>query len=78
AEVGAIVQQRVVPRREPVYDPATGRTGDWDSCLGLYWMPGGFAGGGSRLVPSGEPFTLEAARKKLAGVYLYPDATEEN
>ncbi|WP_043174319.1 hypothetical protein [Streptomyces sp. NRRL B-24484] len=78
AEVGAVVQQRVVPRREPVHDPATGRTEDWDSCLGLYWMPGGFAGGGSRLVPSGEPFTLEAARKKLAGVFLYPDATEEN
>ncbi|GAA2142571.1 hypothetical protein GCM10009760_27840 [Kitasatospora kazusensis] len=74
AEVGAVVQERVVPRREPVLDPVTGRTEDWDSCLGLYWMPSGFAGGGSRLVPSGEPFTLDAGLKRLAGVYLYPDA----
>ncbi|GGU99613.1 hypothetical protein GCM10010495_07760 [Kitasatospora herbaricolor] len=74
ASVGAVVQERVVPRQEPVFDPVTGRTEPWDSCLGLYWMPSGFAGGGARLVPSGRPFTLEAEHKRLAGIYLYPDA----
>jgi hypothetical protein len=74
AERGAIVQERVVPRQEWVLDPETGRGEPWDCCLGLYWLPGGFGGGGGRLVRSGEPFTLDGERKRLAPVYLCPDA----
>jgi hypothetical protein len=75
AAVGAVVQERVVPRQEWVYDPETDRTEPWDSCLGLYWMPSGFGGGGARLVRSGESFTYDPARKRLAGIFLYPEAS---
>jgi hypothetical protein len=72
AALGAVVQRRVVPRTEWILDPATGRLDAWDACWGLFWMPSGFAGGGGRLVPAGEPFTIEAARKRRAGLYRYP------
>ncbi|MBD0742394.1 hypothetical protein [Streptomyces sp. CBMA152] len=72
---GAVVQERVVPREEPVVDLATGRTEPWDACLGLYWMPSGLGGGGARLVRSGAPAT--SADRQLAAVYLYPDQPAE-
>jgi hypothetical protein len=71
---GAVVQERVVPRQEPVFNPVTRQTEPWDSCLGLFWLPSGLAGGGARLVPTGQPFTLDPERRRLAGIYLYPEA----
>ncbi|AIR99425.1 hypothetical protein [Streptomyces glaucescens] len=51
---GAIVQQRVVPRSEPVVDPATGRVEDWQAAWGLFYTPGGYAGAYARAVPAFE------------------------
>ncbi|OXM64177.1 hypothetical protein [Amycolatopsis vastitatis] len=51
---GAVVQERVVPRAEPVYDPATDEITPWEACWGLYHTPSGkFAGGGCRFLPHG-------------------------
>jgi hypothetical protein len=69
---GAVIQRRVVPRPEAVVDPGTGRTTLWDACLGLFWMPGGFAGGCARFVPSGALPTADE-QTLISGVFLYPD-----
>ncbi|SOB79695.1 hypothetical protein [Streptomyces sp. 1331.2] len=77
ADEGAVAQQRVVPREEPVVNAETGLTESWDACLGLYWVPGdpgglgGLGGGGGRLVHSGEP--ADSTDRRLAPIYLYPD-----
>lgn len=69
---GSIAQRRVVPRTEWILDPTTGRLDAWDVCWGLFWMPSGFGGGGGRLVPAGEPVTIDSGRKRRAGLYHYP------
>ena len=70
---GAVVQERVVPRQDWVVHPDTGVAEPWDACYGLYWMPGGYGGGGARLVPSGQPFTLDAGSRRLSGIFHYPE-----
>ncbi|MFB7512207.1 hypothetical protein [Streptomyces sp. NPDC056144] len=39
-----VVQERVVPRPEPVYDPATGAVDDWIAVLGIFVTEQGYAG----------------------------------
>ncbi|MEU1734456.1 hypothetical protein [Streptosporangium sp. NPDC020145] len=80
AETGAIVQERVVPRHEPVVDPVTGRVEPWEACWGLYYTPaGGYAGGGCRFQKVGQ-VDIRAlgpgTKTKVAGVLTYPDAVE--
>ncbi|HVK25689.1 MAG TPA: hypothetical protein VM677_30385 [Actinokineospora sp.] len=82
---GAIVQERVVPRVEPLVNPATGESEPWEGCWGLYYTPaGGYAGGGCRLLPHGSARISEADGDReipgtsifdsyRAGVFLYPD-----
>jgi hypothetical protein len=68
---GAVVQRRVVPRPEHVYDPATGAMTAWDACWGMFWTPSGFAGAGARLVPAGSPVTVDRSAKRMAGLFLH-------
>lgn len=46
-----IVQRRVVPRAEPVVDPATGSRGDWAVAWGMFFTPDGYAGTDARVAP---------------------------
>ncbi|MFF0573064.1 hypothetical protein [Streptosporangium saharense] len=80
AERGAIVQERVVPRHEPVVDPVTGRVEPWEACWGLYYTPaGGYGGGGCRFQKVGQ-VDIRAmgpgTKTRVAGVFTYPDAVE--
>ncbi|WP_436501306.1 hypothetical protein [Actinokineospora sp. HUAS TT18] len=80
---GAIVQERVVPRAEPVVNPETGEPEPWEACWGLYYTPaGGYAGGGCRFLPHGSARISDGDRaipgtsifdSYRAGVFLYPD-----
>ncbi|MFD4218813.1 hypothetical protein [Streptomyces griseus] len=70
---GAVVQRRVVPRAERLYDPATGRTADWEACWGMFYLPSGYAGGGGRLIPVGAPSDIPLDQRRVAGLFLCPD-----
>ncbi|MEU8617491.1 hypothetical protein [Streptomyces sp. NPDC048623] len=48
AERGCLAQERVVPRPEPVVDPATGRADDWIAALGFFLTSHGYAGAHAR------------------------------
>lgn len=88
AAVGAIVQERVVPRQEPVVDPETGQVEFWEACWGLYYTPdGGYAGGGCRFLPFGQATISDVGPDKKApgtsifesyraGIFLYPDGSD--
>lgn len=47
-----VVQRRVVPRPEPVVDPATGRVEDWTAVWGLFITPDGYGGNAVRAQPA--------------------------
>lgn len=47
-----VVQRRVVPRPEPVVDPATGREQDWTAVWGLFVTPDGYGGNAVRAQPA--------------------------
>jgi hypothetical protein len=47
-----IVQRRVVPRTEPVLDPATGARSPWVAAWGLFLTPQGYAGTDVRAAPA--------------------------
>ncbi len=47
-----IVQRRVLPRAEPVLDPATGARSDWVAAWGLFLTPQGYAGTDVRAAPA--------------------------
>jgi hypothetical protein len=74
AAIGGVVQRRVNPRVERIVDPATGTPREWEACWGLFWLPGGFAGGGARLVPHGSPADADRASKRMAGLYIVPES----
>ncbi|MEU1230661.1 hypothetical protein [Streptomyces sp. NPDC005828] len=71
---GYVAQERVVPRPEPVYDPATGTVEDWIAALGFFLTDDGYAGaharvnradGGAIVGMSSNPDT------RMAGVFTY-------
>ncbi|MDH6122651.1 hypothetical protein [Kitasatospora sp. GAS204B] len=71
---GAIVQERVVPRSEPVVDPLTGQQEDWQAAWGLFYTPGGYAGAYARAVPAFESPVIGVTAYKntrTAGVLHY-------
>ncbi|MGH3938357.1 MAG: hypothetical protein ACRDTG_06930 [Pseudonocardiaceae bacterium] len=88
AAVGAVVQERVIPRQEPVVDPETGQVEAWEACWGLYYTPdGGYAGGGCRFLPFGQarisdvgplkkPSGTSIFESYRAGIFLYPDGPD--
>lgn len=50
APEGAIVQRRVVPREEPMFNPTSGKRENWKAVWGLFVTPAGYAGLRARLV----------------------------
>ncbi|WP_239333426.1 hypothetical protein [Frankia sp. CiP3] len=88
AAAGAVLQERVLPRREPVVNPATGQVESWEACWGLYYTPdGGYAGGGCRFLPFGKATISDVApagrppgssifESSRAGIFLYPDGSD--
>lgn len=73
---GCVVQERVVPRGEPVVDPETGVTADWQAAWGMFLTPDGYAGTYARLVPAGERAVIGASagpNARIAGVFATPD-----
>ena len=72
ARYGAVVQRRVIPRREPAVDPDTGRLEDWQSAWGLFVTPGGYAGAYARLLRAGTSSVISVSAHKdtrIAGVF---------
>ncbi|WP_055599198.1 hypothetical protein [Streptomyces aureus] len=72
---GYVAQERVVPRPEPVYDPATGEVDDWIAALGVFLTDEGYAGtharanradGGAIVGMSSNPDT------RMVGVFSHP------
>ncbi|MFF3838851.1 hypothetical protein [Streptomyces sp. NPDC001930] len=72
---GYVAQERVVPRPEPVYDPATGEVDDWIAALGIFITDEGYAGtharanradGGAIVGMSSNPDT------RMVGVFSHP------
>ncbi|MFE5941340.1 hypothetical protein [Streptomyces sp. NPDC056480] len=72
---GYVAQERVVPRPEPVYDPATGEVDDWIAALGIFLTDDGYAGtharanradGGAIVGMSSNPDT------RMVGVFSHP------
>ncbi|MFI6417511.1 hypothetical protein ACIBG6_08870 [Streptomyces sp. NPDC050842] len=72
---GYVAQERVVPRSEPVYDPATGAVEEWIAVLGVFLTDDGYAGtharanradGGAIVGLSSNPGT------RMVGVFSHP------
>src|SRR5690606_26488283 len=73
---GAIVQQRVIPRQEPVVDPETGSLQQWQAAWGLFVTPRGYAGTYARALPAGEASVIGITanpKTRTAGVFTYQD-----
>lgn len=70
-----IVQERVVPRREPVIDPDTGELQEWVACWSTFLTPVGYAGSHIRALPADGRYGIinrEAnAATRLTGVFHY-------
>ncbi|MGX6608354.1 hypothetical protein ACWKSP_40490 [Micromonosporaceae bacterium Da 78-11] len=72
---GAIVQRRVTPRPEPVYDPRIGEEVPYRALWGIFYTPQGYAGARCYMVPpSGSAVIGLASGKEVlsAGVFEYP------
>jgi hypothetical protein len=68
------VQRRVVPRHEPVVDPATGRLEDWMAVWSTFLTPDGYAGSHIRALPAGHSGIIGRganAETRLTGVFHY-------
>ena len=77
-ERGYIVQERVLPRREPVVDPLTGRLEDWVALWSAFLTPGGYAGSHIRALPAGHNGIIGRganAATRLTSVFHYPGST---
>lgn len=69
-----IVQERVMPRHEPVVDPDTGKTQDWAACWSIFVTPDGYAGSHIRALPAGNDEVISRctnATTRLTGVFHY-------
>ncbi len=72
---GAVVQQRLVPRPEPVHDPATGTTTDWRTVWSLFLTPAGHAGTYARALPADQGAVVGMGANPLArtaAVFTFP------
>jgi len=73
AAAGCVVQERVMPRPEPVMDPQTRQVNDWWAAWGLFVTPDGYAGAYARALPAqtGAIIGVGAnARTRTSGVFL--------
>lgn len=78
AEVGAIVQRRVVPRAEPTLDPDTARPRPWHAVYGFYYTPAGFAGVHARVAPADRSAVIGLGSNpsvRSAGVFTTTEMT---
>jgi len=70
---GAVVQQRVVPRTEPVIEPETGRRRDWHAVWDCFLTPEGYAGSHIRALPAGTGPVIGmgvTAQARTTGIFL--------
>ena len=73
---GCIVQQRVIPRPEPVVDPVSGETEEWHAVYGMFYTPQGCAGADGRVVPAGSGGIITGtshAKARGAAVFYQSD-----
>jgi hypothetical protein len=71
-----VVQRRVVPRREPVVDPATGELTHWSAAWDAFLTPDGYAGSHIRAVPYGDRAVVNLGVNmdgRTTGVFYHPD-----
>ncbi|MGW3199176.1 hypothetical protein ACWDBD_32345 [Streptomyces sp. NPDC001118] len=69
-----IVQRRVLPRLEPVVDPASGEVTYWDAVWGLFMTPHGFAGSTIRAAPRNQRGVINLGADmsgRVASVFHY-------
>lgn len=69
-----VVQERVIPRHEPVVDPDTGQVRDWVACWSIFMMPDGYAGSHIRAFPAGSTGVISRcsnAATRLTSVLHY-------
>lgn len=69
-----IVQERVIPRHEPVVDPDTGQMQDWAACWSIFVTPDGYAGSHIRALPAGNDGIISRCTNtmtRLTGVFHY-------
>jgi hypothetical protein len=70
--MGAIVQRRVVPRMEPVFDQDAQALQPWHTAYGFYYTPTGFAGVHARVAPADRSAVIGLATNtsvRSAGVF---------
>jgi hypothetical protein len=71
---GYIVQERVVPRREPVIWPGTREQQDWVACWSTFLTPDGYAGSHIRALPADETGIIGRhfnVKTRLTSVYHF-------
>lgn len=71
---GHLVQEWVLPRAEPVSDPATGELTDWIATWGLFVTPSGYAGADVRAAPAAFSGVVNYGTNSLtrtAGVFTH-------
>ncbi|MFJ9472250.1 hypothetical protein [Streptomyces caniferus] len=61
ATEACVVQQRVLPRSEPVVDPVSGETEEWHAAYGMFYTPEGCAGAYAKAVPAGSGSIISVA-----------------
>jgi hypothetical protein len=74
---GYVVQRRVVPRNEPVVNPATGAVENWLAVWDMYLTPDGYAGSRIRSLPAGNHGVINmkaSDASRTTGVFSYPVA----
>ncbi|MBV7696588.1 hypothetical protein [Streptomyces sp. TRM70350] len=72
---GFVAQERVVPRREPVVSPRTGRVEDWMAAWDVFLTPGGYAGSHIRALPYGDSAVVGMGANpacRTSGPFLAP------
>ncbi|MEW1699282.1 hypothetical protein [Streptomyces sp. NPDC091278] len=72
---GHVVQERVVPCPEPVYDPGTGAVEDWIAVIGAFLTDDGYAGAHARVnrVDGGAIVGLSSnPGTRMVGVFSHP------
>lgn len=75
AAEGCVIQERVIPRTEPVVNPRTGLIEQWQAAWGLFLTPDGYAGAYARALPAGQSAVIGISVNPgtcTAGVFLSP------
>jgi len=75
-EHGSIVQERVIPRAEPVLDPTTGALSEWNAVWDCFLTPQGYAGSHIRALPSGGGAVIGmgvTAAAQTTGIFRFPE-----